>query len=314
MIVGRPDDSASGAHFGVPVNANLTGIVERGEIGFVTGNGGGFVVSTGVCALPGATGTSTLTKTVSTTDTYIVVALKAPTELITTLGTFNLTGVNVNLTYTPTSGGLELICQTGPFTWSGVSNILAQQLLLNNTFGSFAFNGLSIGQQLSLVLNGNNGSFVLNGTFFDSLFSRTLNLTAGTFLLNGISLNSAFTYAIIGSNRSFLIGFNPADIAKNFQLISSTGTYTLTGVSSDAVKNYPIVALPQSYLVGTTGIDYFSTRRLEASTAGFIMTLQSNGDFFWYQTTQTIPIIKPRLTNRNQWILGRATHMGRRGL
>lgn len=186
------------------------------------------------------------------------------------VNTFVLAGINVNLTYIPVSETLELMCEPGIFTWTGISSILGKQIVLNNT--------------------------------------------TGTFLLTGIDLSFAFTYAIIGSNRSFLIGFNPANVAKNFQLISSTGTYTLSSISSDAVKNYPIVALPQSYVVGTTDLNYFSTRRLETLNAPFVMTLQSNGDFFWYRTTQTIPVIKPLLTNRNQWILGRATHMGRRGL
>jgi hypothetical protein len=239
--------------------------------------------------------------------------LSPTVALDTTVGAFNLTGNSVDLTYTP-AAGLELVCQLGSFTWTGISSILTQQLILNNTAGSFAVNGLPLNQQRLFLLNGNTESFLVDGKFISLSLGKNLNTTTGTFLLNGINLNSAFTYAIIGSTRSFLIGFKPADVAKNFQLISSTGTYTLTGISSNAVKNYPIVALPQSYLVGTTGIDYFSTRRLEASTAPFVMTLQSNGDFFWYQTTQTIPIIKPRLTNRNQWILGRATHMGRRGL
>ena len=361
MIVGRPNDSSSGTQFGIPVNINLTSIAEQAEAGTTFGSGGGFVVSTGIKSLAGNTGTSTLTKTASTTDTYVVLALKtgaaATYELITTVGSFvlsgtttgllknnilnntlstftftgnnlilsptvvlnttvsafNLTGNNADLTYTP-AAGLELVCQLGSFTWTGISSILTQQLILNNTAGSFDVNGLPLNQQRLFSLNGNTESFLVNGKFISLLLGKNLNTTTGTFVLNGINLDSAFTYAIIGSTRSFLIGFNPADVAKNFQLVSSTGTYTLTGISSDAVKNYPIVALPQSYLVGATGLDYFSTRRLEASTAPFVMTLQSNGDFFWYQTTQTIPIIKPRLTNRNQWILGRATHMGRRGL
>ena len=239
--------------------------------------------------------------------------LSPTVALNTTVGAFNLTGNSVDLTYTPVAGP-ELICQLGSFTWTGISSILTQQLILNNTVGSFAVNGLSLNQQRLFLLNGNTESFLVDGKFISLSLGKNLNTTTGTFLLNGINLDSAFTYAIIGSKGSFLIGFKPADVAKNFQLISSTGTYTITGISSDAVKNYPIVALPQSYLVEATGIDYFSTRRLEASTAPFVMRLQSNGDFFWYQTTQTIPIIKPRLTNRNQWILGRATHMGRRGL
>ncbi len=76
MIVGRPNDSSSTAHFGVPVNANLTALADRGEGGTIQGNGGGFVIGTGVKDAAGSTGTSTMTKIASTTDTYLVIALK----------------------------------------------------------------------------------------------------------------------------------------------------------------------------------------------------------------------------------------------
>jgi hypothetical protein len=76
MIVGRPNDNASTTHFGVPANSNLTDLADRGEAGAITGNGGGFVLATGVKAAAGNTGTSTLTKIASTTDTYMVIALK----------------------------------------------------------------------------------------------------------------------------------------------------------------------------------------------------------------------------------------------
>ena len=83
MIVGRPDDSTSTTHFGVPVNATLTGLAEAGEAGTNNGDGGGFVVSYGTDATPGSTGTSTLTKTASTTDTYVVLALRQPPRTLT---------------------------------------------------------------------------------------------------------------------------------------------------------------------------------------------------------------------------------------
>ena len=336
--VSRDNDSSSISTFSAPTNANLVSPTEIVESGTATGNGGGFVLGYGVKATAGATGTTTGTLLISSSNASITFSLAESTvsQLDTTVGTFalsgtttgllksnqidatvsafNFTGNNVDLIYTPVSTGLELVCQLGSFTWTGISNILTQQLILNNTAGSFVVDGLPLNQQRLFLLNGNTESFLVDGKFISLSLGKNLNTTTGTFLLNGINLDSAFTYAIIGSKGSFLIGFKPADVAKNFQLISSTGTYTLTGISSDAVKNYPIVALPQSYLVDGKDLDYFSTRRLEASTAPFVMTLQSNGDFFWYQTTQTIPIIKPRLINRNQWILGRATHMGRRGL
>lgn len=81
MIVSRPNDNNFTAHFGVPVNANLTSLAECGESGSGLGNGGGFVISRGVKATAGNTGTSTLTKAVSTTDAYMVIALKGEPTL-----------------------------------------------------------------------------------------------------------------------------------------------------------------------------------------------------------------------------------------
>jgi hypothetical protein len=78
MVVGRPDDSASTTHFGVPANATLSDLKEYGEYGTLLGQGGGFVLSSGIMALAGVTGTSTLTKAVSTTDAYMTFALRGP--------------------------------------------------------------------------------------------------------------------------------------------------------------------------------------------------------------------------------------------
>lgn len=79
LLCGRPDDSASTTHFGTPTNANLTGISAGVEHGDTTGNGGGFVMAYGTKVSAGATGTTTMSKSASTTDTYIVIAL-APVQ------------------------------------------------------------------------------------------------------------------------------------------------------------------------------------------------------------------------------------------
>lgn len=74
LIVTRPDDSASTTHYGTPSNAGLTSISAGVEAGTTDGNGGGFVFAWGTRAVAGATGTTTISKTVSTTDTYHVIA------------------------------------------------------------------------------------------------------------------------------------------------------------------------------------------------------------------------------------------------
>jgi hypothetical protein len=75
MVVGRPDDSSSASHFSSPTNANLTSLTEHYEYGTVSGNGGGFVILSGVLADKNTTGATTITKASSTTDTYFVAAM-----------------------------------------------------------------------------------------------------------------------------------------------------------------------------------------------------------------------------------------------
>jgi hypothetical protein len=91
-IVGRPDDSASTTHFGTLTNTNLTGNASAGEAGTTSGHGGGFVVEYGTFVGVGSTGTSTLTKAASTTDTYMALALRQAASVTASAGAFTLAG------------------------------------------------------------------------------------------------------------------------------------------------------------------------------------------------------------------------------
>lgn len=73
LVCGRPSTGSTG--FGLAVNAGLADITEHVDVGTSTGNGGGFTLQSGTKATAGATGTSEITKTSSTTDTYLTVAL-----------------------------------------------------------------------------------------------------------------------------------------------------------------------------------------------------------------------------------------------
>lgn len=75
MVCGRPNDSSDTAHFGVGVNANLASVTEAVEGGTTLGHGGGYTVQYGVMTTAGNTGTTSITKSASTTDTYYIVAL-----------------------------------------------------------------------------------------------------------------------------------------------------------------------------------------------------------------------------------------------
>lgn len=75
LIVSRPDDDSSITHFSNITNANLEQLVIHAEAGSINGNGGGFVVGSGLMRDAVSTGTTTLTKSASTTDAYMAIAL-----------------------------------------------------------------------------------------------------------------------------------------------------------------------------------------------------------------------------------------------
>ena len=424
MIVGRPNDAATTTSFGVPVNANLTGLAERGEAGSTSGNGGGFVVSSGVKALPGATGTSTLTKTVSTTDTYVVLALKGPTALIHTVGTFALAGTTTGLlksstihgttqtyslvgnvadfsksvsldisagtfTLAGTTTGLlfsgNLIQQTGAFLVAGNNAILARTVALDVTKGTFTLAGTTTSLNLQRAIVGSTGTFSLVGN--NSLLQRAARIDAttrtyavagtttgllqnrqlvsqtGTFSIAGVDVVLQYipsavvltldtvvgAYDLTGStltkNKQFELITQPGpyslfgntlgliktlalhsvpgsfsvsgkdavfSLTRSFNL--TTGTYNVSGNNVGVNRFYQLNSQPGTYQVVGSGLDYFSNRNLVTLPLDIVADFRSVGNFFWYQTTQTIQPVKYKITKRNEFILGRQTHMGRRGL
>jgi hypothetical protein len=265
MLIGRPDDSSSTTHFGTPVNANLTGLADIDESGTVTGNGGGFAISYGIKSSPGSTGTSTLTKTASTTDTYVVLALKATTELIGTVKAFTLSGVTTGLLQSSV-----ILATTQTYTYDGTTTGLLRASLLDTITTPYTVDTVTTNLFKLIPLNATTATYNVVGN--DANFSKALLLNLNTTAYNVVGNNANF-------NRALLFDLN-------------TTTYTINGIDSNLLYNKTFDLIPTS----------------------LSMRLQSNGDFFWYRTTQTIPIVKPRLINRNQWILGRATHMGQRRL
>lgn len=230
-IVGRPDDSASTTHFGTLVNANLTGIGEAGEAGTTSGHGGGFVVAHGVKATAGSTGTSTLTKAASTTDTYVVIALKQPPLAFTLTAnttSFALAGQAILVDQARTAGttavalsggaatlskGYQMTAASGAVSLAGGTALVdllrtaatapfalgAQQLLvkLKRSAATAAFSqaggAATFPRQYRLAAD--SGTFAHAGGLAGLRAGRRLPLTAGAFNFSGsaagLSKNSA---------------------------------------------------------------------------------------------------------------------------
>jgi hypothetical protein len=287
MVCGRPDDSASTTHFGVPVNANLTGLAEAGEAGTTSGNGGGFVVSYGTDATAGSTGTSTMTKAASTTDTYVVLALKQA---------YTLDGTTQTYTYTGTSTGLlensVLFATQQTYTYSGTTTGLLETSVIFATKQTYTYTGTTTGLLRSALLDATTTTYDVVGISANLDRYIPFNLTPTSYSIQGISSDLNRSYSLNHTVGSFNVVGSQLTLDRPLFLELNTATYTVAGIDSNLLNNKTLNLIPTS----------------------LSMRLQSNGDFFWYRTTQTIPIVKPVFTNRNQWVLGRATHMGQRRL
>jgi hypothetical protein len=75
-VVSRADDSSSTTAFGTPTNSVLTSFTDRGEGGTTSGNGGGFVITSGVKRIPGDTGVTSFATAPNTTNAAITIAFK----------------------------------------------------------------------------------------------------------------------------------------------------------------------------------------------------------------------------------------------
>ena len=71
---------------------NLTGIAEAGEAGTTNGNGGGFAVAYGTKDTANTTGTTTAT-VLSSSESYMTLALKPPAVSGSPAGSLTLLGV-----------------------------------------------------------------------------------------------------------------------------------------------------------------------------------------------------------------------------
>ena len=90
FIATRPNDGASVTSFGALTNATLTNQNASGsESGTTAGHGGGFVYFTGEKTTAGAVGSSTTTVTPSSTNAYMVIALRGDPSVTVSMGVGN---------------------------------------------------------------------------------------------------------------------------------------------------------------------------------------------------------------------------------
>lgn len=251
MIVGRPNDDASVTHFGVPTNANLTSIVECGEAGTTDGNGGGFVVATGIRQLRGAIGTSTLTKTASTTDTYMVLALRSYAPAVLAVagdpGAFGATGQDSTLTY---DVGFDIVtAATGVFNLAGAPvNISSSRKLV----GAPQVRTIA-GQNVNLIIVKNIkssvGALIINGQ--DASVERSYKLLgdAGTLLCNTAPVQLLASLKLVGEFGSATLSGQTAKLDRPLVLIGASSAVTLNSSEVNLSYNRSSVAVPADYAI-----------------------------------------------------------------
>lgn len=230
-IVGRPDDSASTTHFGTLVNSNLTAIGAAGEAGTTSGHGGGFVVEYGTFAGPGSTGTGTLSKTASTTDTYLVLALRGPLVLLAAAGSFTETGNAANLIH-----AARLVAETGGFTFSGNPAGLSRNRSLVAAAGAFALNGNSAGTLAAFRTTGDVGRFYLPGRN-QRLWSEAFDNAYWT--KSNASITANATTAPNGTNTADALIENTTNSVGHSVERTTTFVTGRTYTHSCYVKSYP---------------------------------------------------------------------------
>ncbi len=309
MIVGRPNDNASTTHFNIPVNAGLTGLNEAGEAGTTSGNGGGFVVSYGIKTTAGSTGTSTLTKIASTTDTYVVLALKPPLELIVDPGDFTLSSTTTGLLETSiihsTTGTFSLVGNDADFSKSVSLNtsvgtfdlaetttgLLFQRNLIQQT-GLFTLSGNNTLLQQSFFLSNGLGQFNLAGNSTPLNFNRTLNQQSSTYLINGVSVDLDYQQNL-GLTLDVSTGvfiFTGNSVGLNYQktLEAQLGLFSVNTTTLGLIRSLAINAIPGSFTVVGNQAGIGSLRTLDITNGGFAIAAAnlSVSKFLTLQTTK----------------------------
>lgn len=333
--VSRDNDSSSTIAFANPTNSNLVSPTEIIESGTILGDGGGFVLGYGVKTTAGATGTTTGTVT-SSVNASITFSLREPIELNVTVGTFARAGITTGLLKTSviygTTSTFDLVgnnslfqriirvdATTQTYDVAGTTTGLLLNRQLVSQTGTFSIAGVDVILQynssgVAFTLDTVVGAYSLTGTTLTLSQQVSLDLQAGTYSLFGNTLGFIRSLALHSVPGSFSVSGKDAvfSLTKRFSL--TTGTYTVSGNNAEVNRFYQLNNQPGTYQVVGSGLDYFSSRNLVTLPLDIVADFRSVGNFFWYQTTQTIQPVKYKITKRNEFILGRQTHMGRRGL
>lgn len=135
-------------------------------------------------------------------------------------GTYTLTGVAANLSYSGIPNSYTLTAATGAFTETGVAANLLVGKKLTSAAGTFTETGVAAVLKVGHVLSSAVGTYAETGVAASLKVGHRLVSSAGAFTYNGVA---AGTY-------------------RGKYVAGATGTYTATGVSSILLYNRKIVS------------------------------------------------------------------------
>lgn len=214
-VAATPADNLANSFFGTPTNSNLSNIVDHGESPTTKSDGGSFVAFSADWLTTGATGTTTLSQTSSTTNTYAVLALKGEA---TGFDPLNVTAASfaVNTSTARLIKQLVLLVSSVGFAL-GLNPIdLFKLRTLVAAVRAYTVTGITLFLRRNILLSGSRAVFTVVGLPQQLSRRYALQVLQGTLA----SAYSAATFIWIRLlktlQRSFSLAGSPVQLLKTF--------------------------------------------------------------------------------------------------
>jgi hypothetical protein len=268
---GRDNDSGI-AQFGDPVNANLISPIEVGEVGTLSGNGGGFTVGYGIKATAGATGTTTGTVTSSAGASVTFSLQSAPTS-------FNLTADKATYSFTGNAATLAraavLASSSGNFIETGNAAGLSRRFGLASSAGAFNVAGNNAALAVGRIVTGSTGVFLFTGnaaTFTKTTASKTLLADAGAFTSTGNDVGFNLSRKLTSSTGTYSETGNAAGLQATRKTTAASGAFTLTGNAAVFGLARKVNASPGNFALVGNNVTFGNTYAIQCSPNAFAVT------------------------------------------
>jgi len=165
--------------------------------------------------------------------TGIAAGLKAARKMTAVTGTYELTGNDVTLTYTPAGGSpYTMIAGTGTFTLTGNAVTLRVGRKMVAASGSYTLTGKDAALKVARKMVAAAGTYVLTGQAAALKVARKMTAAAGTYTLTGISAGLKAGRKLAAAVGAFVLTGNNVHLKGNRKMSAQSGSFALTGIST----------------------------------------------------------------------------------